>query len=201
MTDRRTIETYEAVASEYHERNADRSGIESLIEEFVEAVEDATNGPRPRVADVGCGPGWETETFASRGHDAVGIDITEVFLAVARERTPDASFVRMDMRHLGLATDAFDGLWACASVLHLPRADVPETLSEFRRVLTPGGVACLSVKRGHGTETGTVYATDERRFTLYEPDEFEALLGDAGFDVESIGTDEADEWIQAMARA
>lgn len=197
----RTIETYESVASEYRERNADRSDIEGLVEEFMEAVEDATDGPSPRVADVGCGPGWETETFADRGHEAVGIDLASAFLAGARERTSDASFARMDMRRLGLATDAFDGLWACASVLHLPRADVPGTLAEFRRVLTPGGVVCLSVKRGHGTETGTVYATDERRFTLYEPDELETLLADAGFDVESIGTDEAGEWVQAMARA
>lgn len=198
----RTFETYESVASEYRERNTDRSDIEGLVEDFIGAVEDATDGPPARVVDMGCGPGWETETFASRGHDAVGIDITGAFLALARERTPDASFARMDMRRLGLAANAFDGLWACASVLHLPRTDVPRTLSEFRRVLSPGGVVCLSVKRGHGTETGTVYgAADERRFTLYEPNELEILLANAGLDVESIGTDEADEWIRAMVRA
>lgn len=196
----RTIETYESVAGEYRERNADRSDIEGLLEDFMGTVEDATDGSSARLADVGCGPGWEAETFASRGYDAIGIDLTDAFLAVAREQASDASFARMDMRRLGLATDAFDGLWACASVLHLPRADVPGTLSEFRRALTPGGVVCLSVKRGHGTETGTVYATDERRFTLYEPDELETLLSDAGFGIESIGTDEADEWVQAMAR-
>ncbi|USZ68771.1 class I SAM-dependent methyltransferase [Halorussus salilacus] len=198
MTDPETVATYQSVADEYRERHADRSGVAELVEEFLTAVEDATGGAPGRVADVGCGPGWESATFADRGHEVVAADLTPAFLRVAREEAPDAAFARMDMRSLGFAADAFDGLWACASFLHVPREDAPATLREFRRTVRPDGVAYLSVKRGDGEKEGDGYEGDSRRFTLYRAGELRSLVSDAGFEVESLSDG---EWITLLARA
>lgn len=199
MTDPGTRATYETVADRYRKRNEDRSDVEELASRFLAAVEDTADG-RVRVLDAGCGPGWESARFAA-GHEAVGIDLTPAFLRIAREEAPAASFARMDMRRLGFPAAAFDGVWACASFLHVPRTDAPATLSELRRVTRPDGPVHLSVKHGEGTREGDAYGDDDRTFVLYRPDELEAMLSAAGFAVESIGTDGAGDWIQAEARA
>jgi len=220
MTDPDTIHTYQSVADEYRERHRDRSGIRELVDEFLGAVEEfvdsagaatldrdtadaVAHSPRPRrgrarVADVGCGPGWESATFAEEGNEVLGVDLTPAFLAAARERAPGSAFARMDMESLGFEQNAFDGLWACASFLHVPREDAPATLREFRRVLRPGGVVYLSVKRGDGEREGDTYDGDRRQFTLYRTDELRELVASAGFEVESVSDG---EWIQLLARA
>ena len=149
---RRTVETYERVAETYADSHGDRSVVADIVERFVTAVVDVDRGDRgsgrvrPRVLDVGCGPGWESATFADAGLDPVSFDLTRSFLDQTRERVPQATPVRGDMRALLFADDNFDGLWACASLLHVPESDVPATLAEFERVLGDGGVVVCSLK-------------------------------------------------------
>jgi SAM-dependent methyltransferase len=193
-----TVDTYERVVEDYRQRHADRSAVEDQVERFLSALADAGHDGDARIADVGCGPGWETATFAERGHDPVGIDLTPAFLRAASEET-GADLARMDMRELGLRTDAVDGVWCCAAFLHVPRADAPGTLAEFRRVLRPGGALQVTVKRGEGTKVGDGYEDDDREFVLYRTAEIRDLVADAGFSVEVVDGD-ADGWIALTAR-
>ncbi|MWG35170.1 class I SAM-dependent methyltransferase [Halomarina oriensis] len=204
----RTLAAYEGLAPEYRERHDDRSVVAESVERFDRALADAReSGPlttdRPaRVLDVGCGPGWEAATFADRGHDVTAVDLTPAFLDQAGEVAPNAARVRMDMRTLGFASRVFDGLWVCASFLHVPREDAAETLAGFRRVLRPGGVLFCAVQRGEGerdTEASPYEADDERRFTLYGEDEFRSLVASAGFERVETSVDD-DHWIQSLAR-
>jgi SAM-dependent methyltransferase len=204
MSDPDTIATYEAVADEYRERHGDRSVIAEIVDPFLDALADATDRRSSldgvgRVLDAGCGPGWESATFADAGYDVLGIDLTVEFLAVAGETAPAADFARMDMRSLGLGDSVVDGVWACASFLHVPREDAPPTLAAFERVLAEGGVLGLSVKRGDGTTRGGGYDGDERQFVLYQPPDVRGLVRDAGFTIETIEADE--DWIFLLARA
>lgn len=187
-----TIDTYESVAEQYCERHTDRTTIQSLLDRFLDAVAG------DRVLDVGCGPGWETETFAERGYDPVGIDLTPAFLRLANDRAATGRFARMDMRQLSIVDDSVDGLWACASFLHVPRADAAATLAEFHRVLRSGPLA-LAVKQGDGTVAGSTYEDDDRRFTLYTADGITDRVTDAGFTIEDVATEGG--WIQCIATA
>jgi SAM-dependent methyltransferase len=196
----RVVDRYEADAEDYRERHADRSVVAGLVERFLVALdggsdpEDEHDGREPdRVLDAGCGPGWESATFAEAGGDVVGIDLTAAFLDAARQEVPEAALARMDMRQLGFGGNAFDGVWACASFLHVPREDAGPTLGEFRRVLRPGGTLLLSVKR----------EGDERYFTLYDRDELAELVVESGFAVErACTTDDANgAWVQLLASA
>lgn len=205
MSDPETIATYERVAERYRERHGDRSDVAGLVERFLAALERSADGadqPRrdpPRVLDVGCGPGWESATFAEAGVDVLGIDLTAAFLEAATDTAPAADLARMDMRQLGLAAGSFDGLWACASFLHVPREAAPATLAGFDRVLDADGVLALTVKRGEGTRAGDTYEGDERAFVLWEPAELRQLVDGVGFDVETVEAEGG--WLFVLARA
>ncbi len=193
-----TVETYDRHADDYVERHADRSPIEPLVERFCER----TGGGR--VLDVGCGPGWETETFDERGFDVVGLDRSTAFLRRARRRH-GGRYLRGDMRRLPLPDDAVDGVWAMASLLHLPRADVDDALAAFARVARPGATLFVAVKHGEGTTTGERYDGDDRRFTLFREDELCDRVREAGFVVEDSEVDAASGprgrgWVRVSAR-
>jgi SAM-dependent methyltransferase len=97
-----------------------------------------------------------------------------------------------------------DGLWVCASLLHLAREEVLPTLQEFHRVLRPGGVLYLSVKLGDGAAwVPTPYdQTHQRFFTYWQPELLDSLLETAAFHIID-GWQESgrrDTWLVRYAR-
>jgi len=198
-----TLATYDRYADAYGDRHADRSVIADQVERFCRAVESAPAGAgddASRVLDVGCGPGWETETFADRGFDAVGLDLSRAFLENASDRA-GGRFVRGDMRQLPAASDTVDGVWAMASLLHLPRSAADDALAEFARVARSGGALFLAVKRGEGTTEGDGYERDRRTFTLYREEPLCERVERAGFAVvDSAVETGGDGWVRVLAR-
>ena len=75
----------------------------------------------------------------------------------------------------------FDGIWACASLLHNERSLLPRSLENMHKALKPGGFLFLSVREGEGTR----YGEDGRFYTFYSSDELNQALIGAGFKVES----------------
>lgn len=191
----RTRRTYDQVAHEYDDSVGDTDELEPILVPFESQLPDGA-----RVLDLGCGPGRDAAWFTVRGHRVVGVDFAVGQLQVARDRAPGASFVHADARDLPLATDSFDGCWCLASLLHVPRADLPVALPEARRVLRPNARLFASVRHGEGTETTYRYGTDTgRHFVHWAPDAFAERFTDAGFAVEDVSV--GGEWIQLLARA
>jgi ubiquinone/menaquinone biosynthesis C-methylase UbiE len=183
----RTLDVYERDADAFVEKYRSESVAARFGDEFLAAL------PGDRVLDVGCGPGADAETFADRGLSVTGLDLSGSFLAAARSHVPGGSFVRGDMRRLPLDGEAFDGVWSCASLLHVPRPAVPATLREFRRVLAADGVCYLSLKRGDGG----AYDDDGRYFERYRQAEVESLLEAAGLSPARFEV--TDRWVGALA--
>lgn len=191
-----TIATYDQVAEMYREKHADRGVVKDQLASFLAALDGET------VLDVGCGPGWESAVLAERGLTVIGIDLSESFLTMATEEAPGAHFSRMDMRNLALSSCSVDGIWACASVHHVPRTDIEAVLAEFRRVLSPSGVVSVTCKRGENETTGKTFGSaDTRQFVRYEPDELAKLVMKTGFNVRSLeATAEWNEMLMKVTR-
>lgn len=185
-----TIDTYESVSTEYEQRHDDREVVRELVNRFDRALAGSL------ILDVGCGPGWEARTFVDRGYDVVAIDLVRSFLRTTAGRSPEIHVAKMDMRVMGVADSRIDGIWGCASFLHVPREDAAATLREFARILTSDGVLLLTLRHGSGVDEGDTYSDDRRTFTYYQADELRELLVNAGFDIQFLTTG---KWIEVLA--
>lgn len=138
--------------------------------------------PGDPVLDAGCAFGRDCALFIEKGLEVTGIDLSQALLAEARERVPAAHFFEMDLRKLEFPDDAFKGVWANASLLHLNIEDIKISLGEIRRVLRPGGVVMASFKRGKGSQVilEKFSSEDSRHFTFLEIEPLTELLEEVG---------------------
>lgn len=116
-----------------------------------------------------------------RGAEVVGLDLSAGMLRTAGL----AGVVQADMRRLPVRTGVLDGVWSQAALLHVPRADVPAALAEFRRVLAPTGLLHLVVSEGEGQgwEAHRYGSALPRWFVHHSEEKLRELLNTAGFDV------------------
>ncbi len=154
---------------------------------------------RARVLDAGCGPGRDSGRLRKRGFCAIGADLSCGMLREARRRI-GPPLVRCDMRRLPFRVASFDGVWLCASLLHLPRSEVPPALKEIHRAARANAPIFVGLIYGEGEPWNMVH--DARLFSCYHPDEITALLQECGFSIFSSRTQpgKAVTWIDILAR-
>jgi len=173
---------YDRIAAEYACVNARMpSELAALAQELVHLV-----GHPAHILDNGCGHGRDTAWFEPQSMMATGVDLSAKMLGQARGLVAGELLV-MDMRHLAFRSAQFDGAWCCASLLHLPKHEVPCALEEIRRILKLGGALVLSVQEGSGEVWEGGYGEGaERFFARYEEGEMNALLAHRGFVVRDV---------------
>jgi len=116
------------------------------------ALLDAIEGTPPfTILDLGCGPGRDLSYFRSLGHEAVGLDGTMAFVAMARSFS-GCEVLHQDFLAMNLPRGRFDGIFANASLFHVPRQELPRVLRELSAALKPRGVLFSSNPRGNNEE-------------------------------------------------
>jgi SAM-dependent methyltransferase len=122
------------------------------VSQNIDALLSTITAPMPyAILDFGCGPGRDLATFTRLGHQATGLDGSEEFVAMARDFSGcevwHQSFLRLD-----LPAARFDGVFANASLFHVPSAVLPAVLAQLCATLKPGGVLFSSNPRGNNQE-------------------------------------------------
>jgi SAM-dependent methyltransferase len=144
---RGTLAHYEERAERFREGTRDHDVAQNL-----DALLEAIPGEAPhRILDFGCGPGRDLAALGARGHEAVGLDGTPAFVAMARKLT-GAEVWQQDFLALQLPEAAFDGVFANASLFHVPVSELPRVLVQLLECLRPGGVLFASNPRGDNEE-------------------------------------------------
>jgi SAM-dependent methyltransferase len=149
------------------------------------------------VLDAGSGSGRDTRVFRGRGYRVTAIDASPELAQLAGEVIGQPVLV---MRFQGLTfEDEFDGVWACASLLHVPRAEMDGVFARFSRALRPGGVWYVSFKLG-----GQEEVRGGRLFSDYTEESFRALLrrhpGLELVEVWRTGDPRGQVWLNAILR-
>ena len=168
----RTLAHYEHHAQSYWEgtRSHDVSqNIDALLRHI-------TGAPPFAILDFGCGPGRDLKTFAGLGHAPVGLEGSARFAELARNYS-GCEVWEQDFLALDLPDGRFDGVFANASLFHVPTQELPRVLLELRAALKPGGVLFSSNPHGHNEE-----GWNRGRYGAYhDHDAWRAIVAAAGF--------------------
>lgn len=186
---------YRQNARSYFERTFEVP-MDHLYRPFLEEV-----GNGARILDVGCGSGRDVKAFRSMGFNAFGIDPSPELLALARANV--GPYFDAGRAETFKAETLFDAVWACASLLHVRRAQLHAALKNLRNLLVPGGVFFATVQVGAGEHV----QSDGRQYTYYGSAEFVNAIKEAGLEVlRSWETGDAMRsdgplWINVLARS
>ena len=167
-----TLEHYNGRAAEFWKGTRDHD-----VKQNIEALLRHMHGAPPwRILDFGCGPGRDLAAFRALGHEPVGLDGSPPFAAMARQHAGCAVW-EQDFLALQLPTGHFDGIFANASLFHVPRQALPRVLRELHAALRPEGVLFTSNPRGNNEE-----GWNQGRYGVYHDlDTWRAFLETAGF--------------------
>ena len=156
---------------------------------------------RSHILDFGCGSGRDTKYFLAQGHQVDAIDGSEELCKIASEYTgiPIKQMLFEDLD----AVEEYDGIWACASILHVAKVQLPEILQKMTMATKKGGIIYTSFKYGdfEGEKNG-------RFFTYLTEGSFEELLRtipelqiEKMWTSADVRTDRADEnWLNIILR-
>jgi len=139
-----TLGHYDAHAESFWEGTKDHDVTQNL-EAFLSAC---IQGKSLDILDFGCGPGRDIKYFKSLGHLPTGLDGSEEFCKFARHYT-HCPVLQQTFLNLELPKEAFDGIFANASLFHIPSQELPRVLNELHSALRPNGILFSSNPRGN----------------------------------------------------
>ena len=167
-----TIGHYQAHADSFWEGTRDHD-----VQQNVQTLLDGLTGAGPhRILDLGCGPGRDVRTFSELGHQVTGLDGCARFCEMARAWS-GCPVLHQDMLALQLPAGGFDGVFANASLFHVPSQELPRVLDELWTALVPDGVLFASNPRGPNAEGWQ----GDRYGAYHSAERWSAYLTQAGF--------------------
>lgn len=188
-----SVDYYNKYANAYFDSTVELDMSETLGE-FMEMLETGDT-----VLDLGCGSGRDAKVLMENNFEVTLLDASSELAELADIYTGVEPLV-MDMREIDFDS-VFEGIWACASLLHLPKDDMPDMLRKLCDALKVNGVLYISVKKGDYEGF-----RQERFYSDYEASELEMLLRDVGGfeDIKIWENDdsrvEGQQWVNAFAR-
>jgi SAM-dependent methyltransferase len=168
----KTLAHYNERAAEFWTGTRDHDvtqNIEALLRHIPAA-------PPLRILDFGCGPGRDLAAFRALGHEPIGIEGSPIFAAMARGYS-GCEVWEQDFLALKLPAGRFHGIFANASLFHVPRQELPRVLGQLHAALQPDAVLFTSNPRGNNEE-----GWNRGRYGVYHDlESWRAFLHAAGF--------------------
>ena len=130
-----------------------------------------------QLLDIGAGPGNYAAVFKAKGFQVLCGDLSQAMVELCRAKGLNAELLDLEVFEIARR---FDGIWANACLLHLPKSRVPAALDRLARHLVPTGVLGCAVKEGEGNAmlSDDAYPGTRRFFSFFTHAEFQALLED-----------------------
>ena len=192
---RTSIDYYEKYAERFFETTV-LADMHDVYQPFLSLVK-----PRGRILDLGCGSGRDSRYFIRHGYQVEAVDASPALARLASE------YIGQEVicgRIEELKYDQeFDGIWACASLVHIEKKDMPEILKKLTRALNLEGILYISLKYGEGEGV-----KDGRFFNYYDEAQLREVFNGLKdlkiiklFRTEDVRQERKQElWINVLAR-
>ena len=180
-TVKKTLDYYNEKFKQFTETTVDLE-FSDIQDRFLSYLE-----PGAKVLDFGCGSGRDTRYFIEKGFDTDASDGSEEMVRIATE-TAGIPVKKMLFSELD-ETEKYDGIFACASILHVPSNELPDIFRRMHRALKDKGILYVSFK--YGTFEGE---RNGRYFTDLNEEKLAALVKECG------GFEYVEQWISHDAR-
>ncbi|MCT7949039.1 class I SAM-dependent methyltransferase [Ancylothrix sp. C2] len=171
-----TIAEYQLTAEQYRTGTLDHD-----VSQNRNALINAMPKNPGKILDVGCGPGRDLLAFKKAGHTVIGLDATPAFVAMAKEYS-GCEVWHQSFFNLNLPPATFDGIFANASLIHVPRFSMIKVLQDLRASLVDKGIIVMSMCRGNG-EGYSVRPTGYRYVAGWEYETLASCVEQAGLKI------------------
>lgn len=197
-------ETYDRIAEDWHKNHTSDTWWVAETDAFLARLPEGGT-----VLDVGCGSGVKAKCMMERGFKVVGIDVSEGLLAIARRESPQGDFRLLSMYDLPTLSEQFDGVFAQASLLHIPKKDAARIVSYMAERTNPCGFVYIAVKGAREAAPDEEIKREddygyeyERFFSYYTPEELERYLVSAGIEVLALSSSPSGRttWLQIVGQ-
>ncbi len=189
------------ITNQYYHENAQsffdttvNVDVQKLYDRFLPRINE-----QGKILDAGCGSGRDSKNFLNLGYKIVAFDANESLVELASEYLGQA-VTQATFESFNAEPCSFDGIWACASLLHVPSDELPRTLSHLAEMLKPNGVFYCSFKYGK-----TEQVRNGRYFTDMNEHSLVQILSDTKLNIEEtwVSSDarpgrEAEQWLNAI---
>lgn len=157
--------------------------------------------PGQIILDAGCGSGRDILAFQQKGFVVEAFDASEQMCKIASRKT--GIYIKQQCFEELEGEAIYDGIWACASLLHVKRSDLPDTINRLHKLLKPGGVLYASFKYGNRE-----YFAGERYFNDMSEDECKSFFERSRFEIKELYVSNDvrnykinEKWINMIARS
>lgn len=176
-----TVETYDKIAKDWAFKHSSAGWWKKEVEKLKSFL------PEGKILEIGSGGGRDAKELIQAGFDYTGTDVSSGLLREAKEQNPGVEFLNLSVYELEFPQNHFDGFWASAVLLHIPKARIDEAMKSLNRVVRSGGVGFITIKQGEGEkieiEEAQTPGVRERLFSYYSEDEFKGVLSKNNFSV------------------
>lgn len=144
---------------DYYQRNAKdffsqtiNVDMQNVYQPFLEYLPKPHLANQQKILDVGCGSGRDSVFFANQGFEVVAIDGSQNVIDLAKQTDTRIDWQCLRFHEIAKQSwqNQFTGIWACASLLHVPFDDLPKILNDLLSCLRPTGILYASFKYGNG---------------------------------------------------
>ncbi len=196
-----TRRAFDSVSKEYIKRDNDivdeTDFVKKALEKFINLLPQKTD-----VLDIGCGGGRDSRFIFKYGFKISGIDFSENMINAAKIIEPRIDYKVMDFEELNFPDNTFGGVWANASLHHIPKKNLLDVLVKIHKILKQGGIFFIKVKHGNADslrENEKFGKKIKRYFAYYEPTELEGMLKSSGFGIIDTEVNTNGEWVDIFA--
>ncbi len=147
---KRTVAHYNQSAYDYW-LGTKNHNVKQNYDAFLSSIANSGVKMPYTILDVGCGPGRDLAYFNSLGHEAIGLDASHSFVEHAQKLTR-CKVLKQDFMKMRLPNCKFHGVFANASLFHVPSNSLPSVLKTLACAMKPGGVFFSSNPRGNNQE-------------------------------------------------